>query len=189
MNQSSTKKNKKKAQNQKRNGKKKEKQTKQQQQKGRKNKKTNKTKETRREDRRCDVEGRRRPRENRNRTGKRVRNGWKERERERGEERRRPGIPLGSEGRGEVRGDDDDVIGFVGGSGSDEDNVSVVAMLDAEILAADEELSSLVKNLAKEPEEQWQSVYLWTVGLIPERSSNGIRPILTNICDIKSIFN
>ena len=57
-------------------------------------------------------------------------------------------------------GDDDDVIGFVGGSGSDEDNVSVVAMLDAEILAADEELSSLVKNLAKEPEEQWQSVYL-----------------------------
>ena len=56
--------------------------------------------------------------------------------------------------------DDDGVIGFV--SSSDEDNVSVVAMLDAEILAADEELKSLLKNLVKEPEGQWQDH--WTVG-------------------------
>ena len=77
-------------------------------------------------------------------------------------------------------GDDDGVIGFV--SSSDEDNVSVVAMLDDEILAADKELKSLLKNLVKEPEGQWQDH--WTVGFIPETSSNGIRPIPTNICDI-----
>merc|ERR1712030_312444 len=76
--------------------------------------------------------------------------------------------------------DDDGVIWFV--SSSDEDNVSVVAMLDAEILVADEELKSLLKNLVKEPEGQWQDH--WTVGFIPEKSSNGIRPIITNICDI-----
>ena len=40
--------------------------------------------------------------------------------------------------------DDDGVISVA--SSSDKDNVSVVATLDAEILAADEELNSLLKN-------------------------------------------
>ena len=64
--------------------------------------------------------------------------------------------------------DDDRVIGVA--SGSDEDNASVVATLDAEILAADEELKYLLKNLVKEP-------------------SNGFVPIYTKSVIHKTIFN
>ena len=77
------------------------------------------------------------------------------------------GMDTQREGKGNSS-DDDRVIGVA--SGSDEDNASVVATLDAEILAADEELKYLLKNLVKEP-------------------SNGIGPILTKSVIHKTIFN